>query len=522
VAGILVLACGAAACGGGGAGAPSAPEGAARRTAAVASGGIVRLGVTGPLVTDPLAANEASAAQMAQADLLFDGLTAYDSNSGQIVGALADGWDVLDGGARWRFHLRSDATFATGEAVTPADVIHTFERVANRGVQSVVGVRLDVIDGWSEYAAKSTRTIRGLVAVDAHTVDIQLRTPFSPLAELLASPALGIVRSDAPPAPAPTTLSASGPFTVSAHNDDEVTLARRTGASAQTSADGFVVHRYADAAALSAATASGTVDIAYGVTASGTLVDASVAGPTSVFYAMNLASGPLSSLEVRQAILKTVDRDALRQSVYGASAVTLNGLIGVGINGHRDSACGSACAVDPAIAKALVAKVAAVAPLTTVHVDYFDEVTGNERKLADGVVAALVAVGIPAEVRAHGFAEFGAFVASGKAELFRYGWTGTYPSPAAFLSTLFEAKGADNVFSLADDQTTALLMSARTKLTESDRRLDYLAVEDRIFAQAVVLPIAEYRVIVATSPAVRDLTIGPLGAFDVTRVWTAQ
>jgi ABC-type transport system substrate-binding protein len=480
----------------------------------------VRVGVIGALVADPLAANEASPAQLAQADLLFDGLTAYDAPSGQVKGAVADAWDVLESGGRWRFHLRTNAAFGNGEPVTAADVVHTFERVAARGVESVAGVRLDVIDGWSEYAAKAAPTIRGLIVVDAHTVDFQMRTPFAPLAELLASPVLGIVTADAPAAPATDLLSSSGAFAVDSHTADQITLTHRPTETAR--ADSIVLRRYGDAAALSAAAAAGEVDVAYGVPASGALVDASVAGPTSVFYAMNVATPALSSLPIRQAILKAVDRDALRASVFGAAAETMNTFIGPGVSGHRDSACGSACVVDLAGAKALVAAAAAKAPLATVHVDYFEEASGREQALASGIAAALVSVGIPAEVRSHLFGEFAGFVSAGKAELFRYGWTGTYPSADAFLSTLFDAKGTDNVFSFADEQTAALLASARAKPVDAPRRVDYLSAEDRVFVQAIALPIAQYRVIVAASAAVRDLTIGPLGTFDAARVWTAQ
>ncbi len=55
-----------------------------------------------------------------------DSLLAYDADF-NAVSRLAESWDVSDDGLTWTFHLRKDAKFSDGEALTSADVKWTYE-----------------------------------------------------------------------------------------------------------------------------------------------------------------------------------------------------------------------------------------------------------------------------------------------------------------------------------------------------------------------------------------------------------
>lgn len=56
----------------------------------------------------------------------YDSLIAYDDDFNAIP-RLAETWDCSDDGLVWTFHLRNDAVFSDGEAVTSADVKWTYE-----------------------------------------------------------------------------------------------------------------------------------------------------------------------------------------------------------------------------------------------------------------------------------------------------------------------------------------------------------------------------------------------------------
>jgi peptide/nickel transport system substrate-binding protein len=91
---------------------------------------------------------------------VYEGLTARDKQL-KIIPGLAERWEVLDGGMRWRFYLRKDVKFHNGNAFNADDVVFTATRTAARNSQ--LSVRLP----------KDMETVK----VDEFTVDFKLKTP---------------------------------------------------------------------------------------------------------------------------------------------------------------------------------------------------------------------------------------------------------------------------------------------------------------------------------------------------------
>ena len=191
----------------------------------------------------------------------------------------------------------------------------------------------------------------------------------------------------------------------------------------------------------------------------------------------------------------------------------MTGLIGPEANGWRDDACGAACTYDVAAAMAQVKAAYPAGGVPTVHVDYFEDDLKRDGKVAAAIAAALQAAGIPAEVRSHSLAEFQQLVVSGRAELFRYGWIGSYPSTDAYLAP-FESSGTDNVFSLADPALTAAIVQARSAPTDAARTAAYIAAEDLALALAPLLPLVQFETHVVVTAKVYDLRLAPNGSID--------
>ena len=91
---------------------------------------------------------------------VYEGLTARDKNL-KIIPGLAERWEALDGGTRWRFYLRKGVKFHNGNDFNADDVVFTATRTAARNSQ--LSVRLP----------KDMETVK----VDSHTVDFVLKTP---------------------------------------------------------------------------------------------------------------------------------------------------------------------------------------------------------------------------------------------------------------------------------------------------------------------------------------------------------
>src|SRR5262245_41125021 len=88
------------------------------------------------------------------AGLLYDGLLTLD-DSLRPQPALAERWEVEDGGARYRFHLRRGVRWHDGQPFTSADVQFTFDSVLLRfhaRTRASVGpalLRIDVPDSFT-------------------------------------------------------------------------------------------------------------------------------------------------------------------------------------------------------------------------------------------------------------------------------------------------------------------------------------------------------------------------------------
>lgn len=492
--------------------------------AAAPRGGTLRVAVSGVGSLDPARANPASPSSMLVADLLFDGLTGYDATKGTVVGVLASSWGLSSDGLTWTFEVDPAATFGDGSPVRPVDVKASIERVAAQAAGSLPGVRLAAVVGYDEFVAGRTSDLAGIV-VSGSIVQFRLRAPYAALAELLADPAFGIVRpADVTGTSFAAAPATSGSFVLASRTDLSLTLARTPRSRALL--DGVEVKLYADADAAYAAFGRGEVDeavvpatkVADARAASGASGGSLVVAPQQVsyVYGMNVAAPALQNVALRQAVLRAVDRDSIRTQLFPGAA-SMTGLIGPGAAGRRDNACGMACSYDAAAAAALVKQAYPSGGVPELHVDYFTDDAGHEAKVADAIVANLKTVGIPATARPHTLAEFGELVARGGAELFRYGWIGSYPSADAYLSP-FERRGADNVFSLDDETLAATLEQARRATSDSARLSAYVSAEDRVFALAPVLPLVQYQTALVAAPAVRDLVVAPDGSIDFLRV----
>ncbi len=488
-------------------------------TVRVASGGTLRVGLVGIDQLDPATVSPVSPSSVLLTDLLYDGLTGYDATRGTVVGALASSWGASADGLTWRFEIDPDARFADGTRVEPADVKATIERVAALGDRVLSGARLDAIVGHGEFVAGSAGEIAGLV-LSGSTLEVRLRTPMSALPELFADPAFGVLKAaEARRGALDPVPTGSGPFQVRGRTAEAITLVRSARSSATV---GEIEARlYPDAAAAYAAFERGEIDQApvpaggaSSLPAGARLVQAPQ--QVGVVFGMNVASPVLSDVRMRQAIVRAVDREAVRAAVF-PGALALRGVIGPGVSGHRADACGALCTPDPAAARALVAEVYPDGAVPTVHVDFFVDDSGREAALASAVVVALQAAGIPAQARPHGIEDFQSFLLGGAAELFRYGWVGSFPSAEAYLSP-FETRGVDNVYSLADDAFGAALAAARATTAEPQRAAAYAAAEDRLLSFAPVLPLAQHQIHLVVRDNVRDVVLTPGGSIDIARV----
>ncbi len=299
---------------------------------------------------------------------------------------------------------------------------------------------------------------------------------------------------------------ASGDYAVSDTNTSGLNLQRRSGVRGP---ERIRVRELEDSDAAYGAVGDGEADwaivpgAALATARSGVYRVLTARSASEAFLVLNASDPTLARVELRQAIAAAVDRDELVAQVYATLAEPATTIVPDGVPARQAETCADRCGGrDLARARALLAAAYPDKAVPTVRIDV-DEST-DQRTLARLLAAQLDEVGIPTEVHAEQRAAFRRRVAQREAVLFSFGWIGLYPSPGAYLDPLLRSSSADNVTGLASNSVNGALAAARG--AEGDTAAEAWATAEReALAQAVVVPLAQYRVQAVVSERVEGL-----------------
>lgn len=103
-------------------------------------------------------------------------LITFDRN-GQLMGDLAESWEVSEDGTVFTFKLREGVTWHDGEPFTAADVLFTFERILTPATGARLHTNFLVIDGAEAFAAGEADTVSGIEALSDYEVQFTLKEP---------------------------------------------------------------------------------------------------------------------------------------------------------------------------------------------------------------------------------------------------------------------------------------------------------------------------------------------------------
>ena len=126
----------------------------------------------------------------------FEGLTTKDKN-GNIVGGVAESWEEFDDGARYIFHLRTNAKWSDGKPVLAEDFVYTWRRVVDPLVGSQYSFQHEPVKNAKDITAgKLPVESLGIKAIDDYTLEVVLEAPTAYFLDLVAFPTFYPVRRD--------------------------------------------------------------------------------------------------------------------------------------------------------------------------------------------------------------------------------------------------------------------------------------------------------------------------------------
>ena len=353
--------------------------------------------------------------------------------------------------------------------------------------------------------------VSGIRAVSEDEVEITLTTPFADLAEVLAGVVFGVVpaddaRPDLGAGEFPLTSSAT--YQPVALWEDGI---RMQGEEVPGEISAIELYWDPEGSLL----AAGEVDLGVGLNPEESLpgVEHSQSDRgVHVFFAMDASEAPLDDPLVRQAILHSIDREAIRDEFFPDLAV-MDGFAPSGHDGAETTdACAAACEVDLDEARLLIeASSNRDVPLT---VDYFldgspqetdqDADAGDEddasaadvsaeEQLASVIAEALRDIGLDATAVGRDPLEYGTLAANGELGLFRFGTVSTSPSRESDLAAMFGSDGPDNITGISIDRLDEVLADARQELDGAQRQLDYAEAESIVLGEAALAPLVTLR-----------------------------
>jgi peptide/nickel transport system substrate-binding protein len=365
-----------------------------------------------PASLDPRVATDQSSARVFA--VLLNGLCTKDEQ-GNPLPDLAR-WELLDGGRRYRFHLRPGVRFHDGRPLTSADVVWTFRTILDGSVTT------------SKRGAFPQ--LLSVAAVGPATVDFRLSEPFGafPL-ELTTS--MGIV-------PAGTTADemnrrpvGTGPFRLVERTPDRVVLERFDGHFAgPPKLDRIVFKVVPDATVRALELLKGSVQLVvndlppdlvprfrrdrrYRV----------IEGPgaTYSYIGFNLEDPLLRDLRVRRALAHAIDRERLVETLWRGLGVVTETMIPHGHWAHHERL--RLIPYDQAAARRLLDAAGhpdpdGPGPAPRFAVTYKTSTNEPYVLQAQAIQAMLAQVGIDLRIRVYEFATFYEDVRKGNFQLF--------------------------------------------------------------------------------------------------------
>ena len=133
---------------------------------------------------------------------LYEGLTRLEGTNATPVPALAEHWEISPDGTIYTFHLRSNAIWSTGQAITAEDVVWSWRRALDPLTGAEYAGQLFFIKGAEEFNSGKTNAATGrpftgsevaVRAINAQTLRVELLSPTAFFLDLCAFPTLAVV-----------------------------------------------------------------------------------------------------------------------------------------------------------------------------------------------------------------------------------------------------------------------------------------------------------------------------------------
>ncbi len=421
-------------------------------------------------------------------DDLFEGLTVL-SPTGEPVAAMARSWETSADGLVWTFHLRPDAKWSNGDALTAEDFIYSWRREIDPATASPYAAALSALAGADAIiAGKAPPATLGVAAPDPTTLKITLVQPTPWLLAALAHHTFFPVPRKAIEAAGnqwtrPGAMVGDGAYMMSGWvPHGEVTLTRNPYYYDAASVKIGTVHHVLadDAVAAVRRWEAGELDVTLVPGHELSRVQAAYPDQThispnmaTVFLALNVRNPELADPRVRRALGMVLDREVLIQRVLKGAQIPAIGLVPPGsVPGYTPPVpAWSALSMPERIAAAkklmIEARGAEAPPLKLTLRSTKSEQTG----LVLTAVASMwkATLGVEATQDSSEWGVLEQDLHQGNYQVGAYGWSADYVDPWNYLANYRSDAAELNILRYNNPRYDALLDQSRQTADKSQR-----------------------------------------------------
>ena len=531
---------------GGGAGSALAPTvaRASEASAEPVKGGTLYREITNPVAIDPFNVSENQGT--AVTNLLFDALTMYDYQAGELTGLAAESWEGNADATQFTFHLRPGMTFHNGDPVVAQDFVRAWNRLCspttNPSSPSTVSSNISMVAGYED-AVKGDGEL-DLACPDDLTLVVNLSQPFADFPYVASMQCLSPV-----PAVAMDDFDAffrapigNGPFQMDGAWVDSqyINLKRFDGYWGEKPLiDGVNFVIFKDVSAAYMEYQGGTIDITnipsgqYDqlVSSVGEAPDGYTANPgaqcilgetvATYYLVLNCADDTLSDVRVRRAVSYAINRQSICDTVWMGTRRPAQGFVPPVVHG-QEQCLWDECAYDPDKAAELLDEAghkAGVDGMRGISLKLSFNAGGGHEDVMQMIQSDLRAVGIEAQLDGMEWAAYLDQMGAGSIQAGRMTWGGSYPTLDAYFYPVFYSTSESNYSQYRNEDVDAQIDAAR-QIVDDAKRVDAYAQADALIAADMpVVPIAYFCLSYVASARAHDLYIAPDDTSKLTKVW---
>jgi oligopeptide transport system substrate-binding protein len=490
---------------------------------------------------------------------IFEGLTEYDPKTLTPVPGVAARWESSPDGREWTFHLRRDARWSNGEAVTARDFVRSWQRTLQFGdraphaklLENIVGAGPVVVtitpppaeqtpppaprrDEEKREARQETKTTEpvspaqesappafGAEAVDDYVLRVRLQRPDAHFPALVAHPVFRPVHNadDALSFPAPATerIVSNGAFRLSKVGGDGVVLERASNywdsATVSLQRVQFVPTRDAEGALavyrageVDAVTNAAIEPLAVKLLASYKDFRRATFGALA-YYSFNLARAPFNDVRVREALAIAIDRERICEDELGGATEPAKRFLPLATSGDEWSAHATrpgTLAQDTARAQRLLAEAGYPQGKGFPRIRLLINRNDSQRLVALSVAEMWRnALGVETDVSAKNWDEYEADIRAGEYDVVRRGIVMQTTDEETNMRVMFEQSTPDDALPVTDDAAETSETETATATDAASRKQDATAQAD---TDKPVLPLS----ITSEEQALKELPAIPI------------